>query len=180
MKNLILIAAVLGLGSGAVHASTIGFQFSGSCHITASCVGVANATLFIDGGYTFGTPLSFSDIIRLEYSSSSQNVLFDSNVDTLTWITGSFSGTENSQLLSFGMNWIGGMQFGTSGSGADTCGIGYTPTWCLRSPSIIGEDWGTTSGTWTVVPTVVPIPAAVWLFVFGLGLLGWVKRRQIA
>jgi len=28
------------------------------------------------------------------------------------------------------------------------------------------------------VSTVVPVPAALWLFVSGLGLLGWVRRRQ--
>jgi len=31
-----------------------------------------------------------------------------------------------------------------------------------------------------VVVSTIPIPAAVWLFVSGLGLLGWFRRRQIA
>jgi len=34
--------------------------------------------------------------------------------------------------------------------------------------------------TFTATTTVVPIPAAVWLFGSGLGLLGWMRRRQAA
>ncbi len=33
-----------------------------------------------------------------------------------------------------------------------------------------------TPGVWTM--TAVPIPAAVWLFGSGLGLLGWMKRKR--
>jgi hypothetical protein len=39
---------------------------------------------------------------------------------------------------------------------------------------------GTTSNGFTgflLTPTVVPVPAAAWLFASGLGLLGWIKRR---
>lgn len=37
---------------------------------------------------------------------------------------------------------------------------------------------GIASPYWTV--SVIPIPAAVWLFGSGLGLLGWLRRRQAA
>ncbi len=41
---------------------------------------------------------------------------------------------------------------------------------------------GRWSGNLEVVYTynVIPIPAAVWLFGSGLGLLGWIRRRQTA
>ena len=28
--------------------------------------------------------------------------------------------------------------------------------------------------------SVVPVPAAAWLFVSGLGMLGWMRRRQLS
>jgi hypothetical protein len=32
----------------------------------------------------------------------------------------------------------------------------------------------------TISRSVIPIPAAVWLFASGLGLLGWMRRRQLS
>ena len=31
-----------------------------------------------------------------------------------------------------------------------------------------------------LTPTAVPVPAAVWLFLSGLGVLGWTRRRSAA
>jgi hypothetical protein len=39
------------------------------------------------------------------------------------------------------------------------------------------EDGWSTASTWSV-NTVIPVPAAVWLFASGLGLLGFFKRRH--
>jgi hypothetical protein len=38
----------------------------------------------------------------------------------------------------------------------------------------------TLDATYVVHATTVPIPAAIWLFGSGLGLLGWFRRRQLA
>ncbi len=58
---------------------------------------------------------------------------------------------------------------------------------CTEENVVVGGVWQGTGGipafpninvatSWSVVP----IPAAVWLFGSGLGLLGWVRRRQTA
>lgn len=62
------------------------------------------------------------------------------------------------------------------------------PGGSLCGPGCMVDDYGqiiygpqtyeavqTTAGAWTA--TVVPVPAAVWLFASGLGLLGWLRRR---
>jgi hypothetical protein len=43
--------------------------------------------------------------------------------------------------------------------------------------------WGESAGqdlAFTIQTTPIPVPAAVWLFGSGLGLLGWYRRRQTA
>lgn len=47
----------------------------------------------------------------------------------------------------------------------------FVPSCCVFERQIV-------SGS--VMGAVVPIPAAVWLFASGLGLLGWMRRRQAA
>ena len=60
----------------------------------------------------------------------------------------------------------------------------WSPT---RGRNVFFPEWGTDVPSsryfhqiLTVSGTVVPVPAAVWLFASGLGLLGWMRRRQAA
>jgi hypothetical protein len=64
-------------------------------------------------------------------------------------------------------------------STAPVTGIVFDSGWTnLSSVSFGPSSIGATAGITTVVADVVPIPAAVWLFVSGLGLLGWLNRRR--
>lgn len=48
------------------------------------------------------------------------------------------------------------------------------------SDGFVGRGWllgGDGSDDWLVTATIVPIPAAVWLFGSALGMLGWLRRR---
>jgi hypothetical protein len=56
--------------------------------------------------------------------------------------------------------------------GSDWSGLEYV--------TIISGDDNIAPGIDNIVISVVPIPAAVWLFGSGLGLLGWFRRRQTA
>jgi hypothetical protein len=51
----------------------------------------------------------------------------------------------------------------------------------LESVEFSHQAWdGFYGGLDDIVVTAVPIPAAVWLFGSGLGLLGWFRRRKTA
>jgi hypothetical protein len=56
----------------------------------------------------------------------------------------------------------------------------YTVVYGLEYSNVYSETSTTSSaiGTWLVRSTVVPIPAAVWLFGSALAGLGWLRRKQ--
>jgi hypothetical protein len=62
--------------------------------------------------------------------------------------------------------------------------LGLTQTYNLNWTGLTRLSIGNINGTPTVVKSItasqVPVPAAVWLFASGLGLLGWFRRRHTA
>ena len=65
-----------------------------------------------------------------------------------------------------------------SGENTSYCGLTCDTIDDLGAFTTDFEGSGIASPYWTL--TVVPIPAAAYLFVSGLGLLGWFRRRQTA
>ena len=88
-----------------------------------------------------------------------------------------------------GINLIDSIQYGDAGiynAGEGAFAVDVTGAVSL-SRDLLGTDSNNNAIDFTVGapspgmgPSVVPIPAAVWLFGSGLGLLGWMRRRAVA
>ena len=88
-----------------------------------------------------------------------------------------------------GLNLIDSIQYGDAGiynAGEGAFAVDVTGAVSL-SRDLLGTDSNNNAIDFTAGapspgtgPSVVPIPAAVWLFGSGLGLLGWMRRRAVA
>ena len=88
-----------------------------------------------------------------------------------------------------GINLIDSIQYGDAGiynAGEGAFAVDVTGAVSL-SRDLLGTDSNNNAIDFTagapspgMGPSVVPIPAAVWLFGSGLGLLGWMRRRAVA
>lgn len=88
-----------------------------------------------------------------------------------------------------GINLIDSIQYGDAGiynAGEGAFAVDVTGAVSL-SRDLLGTDSNNNAIDFTAGvpspgtgPSVVPIPAAVWLFGSGLGLLGWMRRRAVA
>jgi hypothetical protein len=77
---------------------------------------------------------------------------------------------------------LGITAFTDNGNGTITIDMGdSTYTDCVNSGACTpGSNSSDVFAQWRVNATVIPVPAAVWLFGSALGLLGWLRRRASA
>ena len=82
------------------------------------------------------------------------------------------SGSSRTQVLTFSIA-------GVVGDDINSYAIGYTPeSEAYFATHIAGYDDGLSGNTSGKFASVVPVPAAVWLFGSALGMLGWMRRRS--
>jgi hypothetical protein len=103
------------------------------------------------------------DLNAVEFAGSYSGIVFE--------VTGYLNsgGTISTSVVSDGLAWQ------TIGFGSEWANLSKVE---FRSP--VTDSFGYSAGIDGIVVTTVPIPAAVWLFGSGLGLLGWFRRRQTA
>jgi hypothetical protein len=133
---------------------------------------------FDDGGIASGSFVYDADVCC---------TIFDVNIHTTAGT--SMTGADYLTNSSLAGNATGLNPTGTTGTllllfaeGLTNAGgsIALLPGPCFASCEFRSEPISATRGVLTGSITAVPIPAAVWLFGSGLGLLGWLRRRQSA
>jgi hypothetical protein len=174
VKAIAGLVLTLGLfNSAPAHAATVStFTFSGQC--TTDCTGQATATLVLTG-VAPGNTVNINNFVSFTYHSNFFDLSLN-GIGTRAGQTQNLGGilpaTPNAPA-SFAIASQGQIVFATLLGGA----------WCVGKIEC-GNDSGLTS-TWAPVAaasvTATPVPAALPLFVTGLGalgLLGWRRKRK--
>jgi len=150
---------------------------------TGSLFYVYSLTLDYDSSYNF---LSGSVSVSLDGSSSSiPGVANPGDLIMMADLTAfGFAGSGASGVMDFTFDITGGAwnsmgYAGASGGGIiDTLsGIDAPPFGAWTAANLLGHDW-TTTGTGNFADTVVPVPAALWLFLSGMAGLAGVSMRR--
>ena len=193
-----IFAIPLMLLAAAVHSASITLDFDNIDLEPPAAGGPSNsvAAPFTTQGYTlsavggaddyfvYGSPAGVTDGLALSYCPSCSLTI--ERADLSSFELASFDYMPGGSLPDSELTIIG--QLATGGS-VQTTFFGLTDF--IYSSFTLGPEWtGLDSvtfsfngqpafGSWidNVTLTAVPIPAAVWLFGSGLGILGWFRRR---
>lgn len=193
-------AAMLALAAVPANAATVRYSYTGADTSTfsGSQTGYNDAGIIVTTPWVPPAPITGWIELDTELAANLTNVNISVSVDSWAFDSGNFMKLNNTCacdygfLMSVSTNAQGAItewnfEAGNGGSG----GFGIITSRFLHAPiSENGESIeqqfysnviasSASVGSWSG-PTVVPIPAAVWLFGSCLGWLGWLRLRQAA
>jgi hypothetical protein len=171
-----------------------GFEFSGDSETASMVYGntstnnfFAVCTIAAYCGNSYGPAMSFEASGSQLFSLYSFDLIVSS--DSCVHVYGNTSGTADLQLdaVNNGFTECVGKNYGEAGIWLETGShtVSLTTAWTdLSAVEIHTHDTSTSDlgymGLDNVVASIVPIPAAGWLFGSALAGLGWIRRKQAA
>jgi len=168
---IIVAAALVFNAPPPAHATTVDSTFTFTGHCEVDCTGTAVGTLVLTG-YSLGNNIMDNNFVSFTYESNFMSLSF-SGIGTGSGQISAISGLLPTSLPSAAVVQISD----NTHLSVFLSGSFFGSQWCAGGSSCSGDIGN--NGVWTVTP----LPAALPLFVTGLGalgLLGWRRKRKAA